>query len=188
MSNILMQYRSVNKPRPLWNETAIYGGYEYIAISEDIWVSREYEYVLQYALAGTNQSIRKEALRELKDNVPKFRPSTLQKSDFTKLCIILNKQTDVCIDKFSYSFEELSYRFSNVKFYTNGEYASPKFIQISSEELCKRTSTTLTLINESSYDLKGSIRNWANIIPYNACFFEDMISTNTLKGGNIYLE
>lgn len=189
MNSILMQYRSISKPRPLWNETALYGGYEYIALSEDVWISREYEYLLQYALAGDNQSIRKEALQELRDNIPKFKPSQLQKSDFTKLCILLGKQTDICIDKFSYSFEELSYRFLGVKFYTNGEYASPKFIQISSEELCKRTSTTLTLINELSYSLKGNIRNWANVIPYNAHFFEDNLSTNySLKGGDVCIE
>lgn len=189
MNNILMRYRSVNKPKPLWNETAIYGGYEYIALSEDVWVSREYEYLLQYALAGTNQSLQKEAFRELKDNTPKFRPSQLQKSDFTKLCILLHKQTDVCIDKFSYSFEELSYRFLDVRFYTNGDYASQRFIQISSEELCKRSSTTLTLINESSYDLKENIRNWANVIPYNASFFKDNLTADyTLEGGNIYIE
>ena len=183
--NFPLRYRSISKPKPLWNESALFGGYDYIEITDGIWVHRSLEYVFQYAVSGENPQLRNEAINEIKKGAGVFKPSLLQQSDYTKLCILLNKQTEVCINNYSYTFEQLACRFPYTKFYTDSHYTTPNFIQISTEELCKRSSTTLTLINESSYHLKPSIRNWANIIPYNANFFDDsLIDSNLLEGGN----
>lgn len=186
-NDILLQYRSLLKPRPLWNETALYGGYEYIELADGVWIPRAYEYVLQYALAGSNIHLRKEAAAEIKTGGFIFRPSSLQQSDFTKLSILINKQTEVCIDKYSYAFEQLAQRFSFTTFYTISSYTAPNFIQLSEEEFCRKTSTTLTLVNEKSYDMKSRLRNWANVIPYNASFFDDSLaSDNLIEGGDLF--
>lgn len=184
-NDILLQYRSLQKPRPLWHETALYGGYEYIEITEGVWLPRIHEYVLQYAISGDNPALRKEAIKEIQSGEHLFKPSYLQQSDHTKLSILINKQAEVCIDKYSYTFEQFAQRFSFTKFYTTSSYTAPNFIQISEEEFCKRISTTLTLVNESSYSIKPKIRNWANVISYNSSFFDDSLAgDNILEGGD----
>lgn len=184
--NLLLQYRSLHKPRPLWEESAYYGGYEYIELTEGIWVPRTHEYILRYALAGSNANVRREAANEIKSGGFLFRPSTLQQSDYTKLSILINKQSAVCIDKYSFTFEQFAQRFTNTTFYTTGSYTTPNFIQISEDEFFKKSSTTLTLVNETSYSVKPCICNWANIIVYNASFFDDSLADiDLIKGGDI---
>lgn len=183
-TDLFLQYRSVLKPRPLWTETALYGGYEYIEVSEGLWIRRQYEYLLNYALTGESQTLREEACRELKSESLYFKPSALQQSDYAKLCVLLNKQKEVCIEGYSYSFDLFSQKFPFIKFYTNANYTQPNFIQLPTEELCKLSSTIVTLVNPKSSNLKLSLRNWANVIPYSANFFdEDLLDNNFLEGG-----
>lgn len=185
--NFLLQYRSIRRPKPLWNESALFSSYEYIELSEGIWVDRVAEYILHYAMFGDNQHLRAEAVREFKTNYRVFHPSSLQQSDYAKLCILLAKQSEVCINTYSNTFEQLAVHFPYIRFYTDSTYTTNNFIQISTEELCKRSSTTLTLINESSYQLKPLICNWANIIVYDANFFDDSsLDNNLLEGGNYF--
>lgn len=172
-NDILLQYRSLYKPKPLWSEQAIYSGYEYIEMTNGIWINRQYEYVILYALVGANQLIRSEALNELKDTSIYFKPSKLQQSDFAKLCLLLSHCKEVCIEGYSYSFSILAQRFPFIKFYTNSIYTDYNFIQISTEELCKKSNNTLTLINSQSYDLKSHLHNWGNIVVYSAELFDE---------------
>ncbi len=184
-NNLFLQYRSLLKPRPLWIETALYGGYEYIELTDGVWVNRIDEFLVHYALAGQNNQMKQAALEELKQQTKWFTPTDMQQSDFVKLCILINKQIEVCINSYSYTFEQLSYRFNHTKFYTLGNYTTPNFIQVSEEELCRRSSTTLTLVDEASFELKGKLRNWANVLPYNASFFVDSLADyNLIEGGN----
>lgn len=173
-NDIILQYRSLHKPRPLWSEQAIYGGYEYIEIAKDVWINRQFEYIVQYALTGTNQLLKTEAMKELKDTSFYFKPSKLQQSDYAKLCLLLSHHKEVCIDKYSYSFGALAQRFPFIKFYTNSVYTEFKFTQISTEELCKRSNNTLTLINSQSYNLKSYLHNWGNVIVYDAELFDEV--------------
>lgn len=173
-----MRYRSITRPRPLWSETAIYGGYKFIELTEDCWIPRTFEYLMLCVYSDAPLEVRELAKREL--NVPSnfFHPSQFQQSDYHKLLYTLSRQSAIAISGYAAGMQSIIQRLAGCKIYTDSSYTFPETVTISTEQICKISSTLITLIPVTSTHLKSQIANWGNIIIYD----EDMLVENNIGG------
>lgn len=177
-NELVCRYRSALRPRPLWPETALYGGYKYIELTEDLWIPRTMEYVFLCANSDVNENIRALALAELKDSSRYFRPSAFQQSDYLKLLYTLSRQSAFAISGYSFGLQSILDRLRSCTVYTDADYTTPDRKLVSTEQICRYSSTLITLLPVSSTNLKSLVANWGNIIVYDT----DMLIENYTGG------
>lgn len=180
-SDLLPFYRSPYRPRPLWPEPALYGGYKYIELSEDIWVPRTLEYAMLCAQYCKEPTLQQLAQQEIRTSKEYFRPSPLQKSDYFKLLYTLSQQTSFAVSGYAIGLQRILESLTVHRIYTDAEYASPNIERVSTEQLCNFTSNLITLIPVTSSNLKSNILNWGNVIIYD----EDILVETSPTGGII---
>lgn len=181
---IELLYRSVSRPKPLWSESALYGGYQYFELMPGIWCSRRYEWLMQIILNEPQSSpLFSYALNRLRDKDIQFRPSPLQLLDSCKLKLILSRNPVFAVQGYSLSLKLFLSTSTYTKVYSDVDYALSGIERLSTEELCQNSSHMLTLVNYQSYFLKEHIHNWGNVIIYDSFMFEN--ETASLVGGEL---
>lgn len=177
-SNIEAFYRSITRPRPLWPEVALYGGYKFIELNENYWLPRTLEYLLLYAKFGENQELQTQAIRELNSSTKLFKPSDFQRSDYLKLLYTLSRQSAIAIIGYAAGLQTIIERLADCTIYTDSNYTTSRITKLTTEQICKCSSTMITLMPYTETSLKSEISNWGNVIVYD----EDML-IETQTGG-----
>lgn len=183
-NDIILSYRSLQKPKPMWPEVGLYGGYEYIEIAEGVWYPRYLEYLMRYYIDGTTEELRELARKELLNSEKVFRPSALQQDDHLKLRLLLKKVQTVAIQGYSLAAEEFLSQLIYTTIYTDADYNLPNIRKITTEKLCQLSVCTITLVNCKSLNLKQSIANWGNIIVYDSNLFYESDLMLCIGGNN----
>lgn len=181
-SELYTQYRSVHRPRPIWPEVGLYGGYNYIELADGLWLPRIHEVYIHLMSMSMPDEIKREVRKSLDITEKIFRPSAMQQCDSVKLRILFNSIDTFSVQGYSLAAEHFLGMIPYTKVYTDYPYHLPNIEVVSTEELCKRSISMLTLMHYRSTNLKEHIRNWGNIIAYDANTFADITDSRLIGG------